>query len=187
MTYKSSGLITPLNFYPSSAYLKHYASAPDHSLIIDLHQFLERPLLYSRVNFSSKWLERDAYLAHAAPSRTPHQQRSSHSNHARDSVWRSDSNHARGAYTKSFDPEFSAYYGTVKSLEFRLEVPANTKPGRYTLKLTGQVRFCSKTQHLCVSDTLEVPYWLEVGNPKKPNLHAFALIGLTGEDALEER
>lgn len=90
-----------------------------------------------------------------------------------------------GAYTKSFDPEFSAYYGTVKSLEFRLEVPANTKPGRYTLKLTGQVRFCSKTQHLCVSDTLEVPYWLEVGNPKKPNLHAFALIGLTGADALE--
>jgi hypothetical protein len=90
-----------------------------------------------------------------------------------------------GAYTKSFDPEFSEYYGTVKPLEFQLEVPANTQPGRYALKLTGQVRFCSKTQHLCVSDMLEGAYQLEVGNKKSPNLHAFALIGLTDEDALE--
>ena len=92
-----------------------------------------------------------------------------------------------GAYTKSFDPEFSAYYGTVKPLEFRLEVTANVKSERYTLKLSGKVRFCSKIQYLCVSDTLEVPYSLEIGNQKKPNLHAFALIGLMGEDALEGR
>ena len=88
-----------------------------------------------------------------------------------------------GAYTRSFDPDFAEYYGIVRPLGFRLEVPNNTLPGRYTLKLSGQVRFCSKTQHLCVSNALELPYTLEVGKGKKLNLHAFALVGI---DPLEQ-
>ena len=88
-----------------------------------------------------------------------------------------------GAYTRSFDPNFPEYYGIVKPLEFRLEVPPNTLPGRYTLKLSGQVRFCSKTQHLCVANLLELPYTLEVGGKKKLDLHAFALVGI---EALEQ-
>jgi len=88
-----------------------------------------------------------------------------------------------GAYTRSFDPDFAEYYGIVKPLEFRLEVPKNALPGRYTLKLSGQVRFCSKIQHLCVMSALELPYTLEVGGAKKLDLHAFALVGI---DPLEQ-
>ena len=88
-----------------------------------------------------------------------------------------------GAYTRSFDLDFAEYYGIVKPLEFRLKIPQNTLPGRYTLKLSGQVRFCSKTQHLCVSSQLELPYTLEVGGKKKLDLHAFALVGI---DLLEQ-
>ncbi len=89
-----------------------------------------------------------------------------------------------GAYTRSFDPNFIEYYGIVKPLEFQFKVPPNTVPGRYTLKLSGQVRFCSKIEHLCVSNMLEVPYTLEVGTRKNLDLHAFALVGI---DAFERQ
>ncbi len=90
----------------------------------------------------------------------------------------------KGAYSRSFDPDFAEYYGIVKPLEFKLEVPQNAVPGRYTLKLSGPVRFCSKVQHLCVMNTLELPYTLEVGRGEKLDLHAFALVGI---DLLEQQ
>jgi hypothetical protein len=91
----------------------------------------------------------------------------------------------QAAYPRSFYPDLEEYYGILKPLEIPIQIPINAV-GTYTFTLTGQVRFCSITQHLCISDRITVPYSLEVipETPKKDNpnrnLHAWALVGVNG-------
>ncbi len=89
----------------------------------------------------------------------------------------------QAAYVRSFYPDLEEYYGILKPLEIQVQIPKNAI-GNYTLTLTGQVRFCSITQHLCISDRAKVPYTLEIfpdtvkqNNPNM-NLHAWVLVGV---------
>jgi hypothetical protein len=89
----------------------------------------------------------------------------------------------QAAYPRGFYPDLEEYYGIMQPLEIPIQIPKNAS-GKYSFTLTGQVRFCSITQHLCISDRIEVPYSLEVipeipkkDNPNR-NLHAWAVIGI---------
>jgi hypothetical protein len=88
----------------------------------------------------------------------------------------------QAAYARSFYPDLEEYYGILKPLEIQVQIPPNAQ-GKYVFNLKGQLRFCSITQHLCISDRAEVPYSLEI-TQKPPiqnrNLHAWVLVGVSG-------
>ncbi len=91
----------------------------------------------------------------------------------------------QAAYDRSFYPDLEEYYGILKPLEIQVQIPKNAI-GKYTFTLKGQVRFCSITQHLCISDRAEIPYTLEImpaitqRNRPNANLHAWVLVGING-------